>query len=607
MLGYWTEEANNPTSEVYGGPMLDMSRAFVWAWDARPFPWFPGNDALWSDGDNYKQGHWITGRISGRSLASVVREICYNVGLTDIDTSQLAGFVRGYTAPGVGDARQALQPLMLAYGFDAIERDGVLVFRMRTGRNAIDLDAASFAVSDELDGDLVEVRASEAEMAGRVRLDFVLSDSDHRVASEQAILPDDETHAVAQSELSLSMTRGEARQTAERWLAESRVARDSLRFALPPSRLPVGAGDIVRVPTKSGPVLARVDRVDVMEQQIIDAVRIEPDIFLPSEFIQEDSALRPFVPSVPVTPFFMDLPLMTGMEVEHAPHIAVAAEPWPGSVAVYDAPQDSDYVLNTLVAAQSVIGLTETAMIAAEAGRIDHGAPLQVRLASGTLESIEDTAFLSGGNLMAIGDGTAGNWELFQFRDVTLLGDGRWLLSHRLRGQAGSDGIMPDVWPEGSVVVLMNGVPPQIALAAAQRRVSRHFRIGPARRPYDDPTYTHQVEAFDGNGLRPYRPAHVRVSEQAGDLAISWIRRTRIEGDGWDVPEVPLGEESESYIVRVMVGETVIREAMTNTASWTYSATARAADGLVGAYRIAVAQVSARYGAGPFAFLALTA
>ena len=246
-------------------------------------------------------------------------------------------------------------------------------------------------------------------------------------------------------------------------------------------------------------------------------------------------------------------------------------------------------------------------MFAARAGVLDRGPTLQVRLASGALQSVPHEALLSGANLMAIGDGTANTWELFQFQDATLLEEGRWSLSTRLRGQAGSDGIMPAVWPVGSYVVLMNAVPTQIALAAAERRISRHYRIGPAGRSYDDPSYVHEVHAFDGNGLRPFRPAHLRIDQNQSDWSVSWIRRTRIDGDGWDSFEVPLGEDSELYVLRVTIAGEIVREEQLTEPQWTYSATARAGDGVTGSCDISVAQVSARFGPGPFAQVSLAA
>jgi hypothetical protein len=87
--------------------MIDVARSHVWAWDARPFPEFPANTQVWSDGDNYARGHWISGRVSGRSLSGVVSEICREAGIVDAETSRIHGLVRGYTAGG-GETARAL-------------------------------------------------------------------------------------------------------------------------------------------------------------------------------------------------------------------------------------------------------------------------------------------------------------------------------------------------------------------------------------------------------------------------------------------------------------------------------------------------------------------
>ena len=207
----------------------------------------------------------------------------------------------------------------------------------------------------------------------------------------------------------------------------------------------------------------------------------------------------------------------------------------------------------------------------------------------------------------AIGDGTPGGWEVFQFADAQVIAPDRVWLSGRLRGQAGSDGVMPGVWPDGSWVVLLDGTPEQITLSPAGRRVARHYRIGPARRPYDDPSYVHLTEAFDGIGLKPFAPCHLRVQEgPGGDLAITWIRRTRIDGDDWDLAEVPLGEETEAYVLRIVKDGAVLREVGPSAPTWVYPAALRATDGATGAVGIEVAQVSARFGPGAFARIALT-
>ena len=603
MSEYWNDPRHNPLSPEYDGRMLDMSRAFVWAFDTRPYPFFPNNLTKWSDGDNYTRGHWINGRTAGRSLASVVGEICRRAGLVNFRTEGLYGYVRGYAVEQVTDARAALQPLMIRYGFDAIERDGVLQFRMRDGVKAVTLDPERLAVTSELDGTAEQVREADAEVSGRMRLRFVQADADFDVIAEEAVLADEATHAVSGSEVNIALTRGEGRQIAERWLTEARVARDTVRLALPPSQIALGAGDVFELPgdANEGPALYRIDRVEQSDVQLLEGVRIEPQVYDLADIYDEVVQARPFVAPVPVLSHFMDLPLLRGDEVPHAPHLAATAQPWPGPVAVFQSSTDANYELSKVIGTRSTMGITRTSLPAARAGVIDRGDVLEVELVSGSLSSVSEEALLSGANMAAIGDGSYDKWEVFQFAEAELVAPRTYWLKTRLRGQAGSDGLMPGSWPSGSSFVLLDGTPSQLDLSPNLRRVAQNFRIGPARRGYDDPSYRHRIVAFDGNGLRPYVPCHLRFRETAtGDYELDWIRRTRIDGDGWETPEVPLGEESESYVVRVMQNGAVLREEMVAHPSFHYSAAMQASDSLASPFDVAVAQVSATYGTGPF-------
>ncbi len=65
----------------------------------------------------------------------------------------LYGIVRGYGVGDIDGARAALQPLMIAYGFDAVERDGKVVFRTRTGRTDAEIARDTLVITPEIDGD----------------------------------------------------------------------------------------------------------------------------------------------------------------------------------------------------------------------------------------------------------------------------------------------------------------------------------------------------------------------------------------------------------------------------------------------------------------------
>jgi hypothetical protein len=591
----------NPVSREYGGPMVDTSRTHVWAWDARPWPHFPARGDLWSDGGNYARGHWINGRTTARPLDSVVAEVCRESGVGATDTSRLWGLVRGYAVDGTDTGRQKLQTLMMAHGFDAAEREGKLVFATRTGQPVAEVDPAFVAVDPEAEASVTVARAAEAEVAGRVRVSFVVADAEYPMAAAEAVMPDEAVRTVAETELPLALLRAEGRQIAERWLAEARVARDRLRLALPPSSLGIGAGDVIRLKAAEGSALFRIDRVEEAGLRAVEAVRVEPEIYLPHETLEDDTAPADVRPPVPVEATFLDLPLISGDEAPHAPHVALVALNWPGKVSMYVADCEEGYVLDDILPVPSVVGETLDVMTSAASGVWDRGPALRVRLVRGTLASVSVGRVIGGANLAAIGDGRSDRWELFQFADAELVGPRTYDLRLRLRGQFGTDGVIPPDWPKGSRFVLMDGVPRQIGLTSAQRGLSLTWRWGPTSRPIGDASYRSREVAFQGVGLRPYSVCHLRAwTGPEGAIDLNWVRRTRIDGDLWGIEDVPLGESAESYVVQIIAGGTQRREVRTSEPSWRYSAGLLATDGATAGFLVRVAQISDRFGPGAF-------
>ena len=59
LLSYWSG-AHNPTSTVYGAPMIALTA--VWTWDARPYPAWPALSDVWGDTTLWPFGHCSTAR-----------------------------------------------------------------------------------------------------------------------------------------------------------------------------------------------------------------------------------------------------------------------------------------------------------------------------------------------------------------------------------------------------------------------------------------------------------------------------------------------------------------------------------------------------------------
>ncbi len=606
MFGFYGDAQNNPSSVEYNGRMIDMTRAHVWAWDARPFPFFPATEALWSDGGNYARGHWLNGRASARTLADVVAELCTRSGVTRFDVSRLYGLVRGYLVSDITTARSALQPLMTTYGFDAIERNGVLVFETRTGLPAHIVTDSELALDPSRKAPVTLIRAPSAEVTGRVQLGYIDADADYEAGVSEAVQPDERAYGVSRSEVPLALTRGEGARTVTRWLQEARLATDAAVFALPPSQNKITVADVVALDTRDHKGLYRIDRMEESGLRLVEATRVDPEVYLSQELYEEGAILQRFVGPTPVEMLFLDLPLLTGDEAPHEPYIAASSRPWPGSVAPYSSPTDSNYVLQDVQRQRAVVGQLKTPLLRGPLGIWDRQAGVEVKLISGAMSSAEEIALFAGANTIVVGDGTPDNWEIIQFAQAAPTGTRRFEISQLLRGQAGTATMMQDAWPAGSFVVVMDGRPQQITIPSASRGLERNYRYGPAKQPVSAASYKHVVHAFKGNGYRPYPVTHLHQQLGAAAHGFSWIRATRIDGDLWAATDVPLGEDTEIYRVTISQNGQVVRQEDVTSASFSYAAGAQQNELQSGDYQIAVAQISARYGAGPAQALTVT-
>ncbi|MEM9642526.1 MAG: glycoside hydrolase/phage tail family protein [Pseudomonadota bacterium] len=596
VLSYWADPENNPVSRNYNAPMVDMDRAFVWAWDARPWPDYPQKLDVWSDGLNHARGHWISGRSQFVELGQVVGTLCAQAGLEAVDVSDLDGMLQGYDIGGIETIRESLQPLMLAYGFDAYEREGQVVFRNRTGTVDRVLDVDDL-VSDGTSPRYELSRLPEAEVPARVRLEFVHPHKDYQAVTAEAQMPGAEALFSSGSQLPVALSHSEGTAIAARWLAETQVGRDRVTLALGWSSVDLGPGDVVGLEVGGRVQSYRIDRVEEASARQIEAVRVEADHYqrVPQvpELIAstgENGDGKPYVA-------FMDLPLLTGDGDPVAPWIAAAQTPWPGPMAVFGSAEEYDYREIGDVSRSSVVGTTLTALPAVASGRWS-GQILEVSIPYGTLESRTAQDVLNGANSAALRPEDGDAWEVIQFQKAELIGSGQYALTGLLRGQAGTEGEILPILPAGADFVLLDGGPVQVDQSIDTLGLERHFRVGPADLSYDDARYRHLLATPTGVGLRPYAPAHLRARADGGSIRLSWIRRTRIGGDSWMLADVPLSEQTEAYRVTVMAGTSVLRIATSTTPAFEYTAAMQAADGGTGPLTFGVAQISDTYGPG---------
>ena len=593
----------NPTSQIYDAPMIDLDHTYIYAWDSRPYPAFPNNTLAWGDGASWRLGHWLNGRIASQPLATAVLDIARAQGFDSVDVSHLSGMVAGYVIDQIMSAREALQPLELAYFFDSIETEGRISFRHRGIDPSIMLLAADDLAEPRPGADLATLtRAQETDLPASARVAYISSEGDYRRAIAEARRLVGASGRVSLAELALVMEADQATQIAESWLFETWAARDRAQFVLPPSLLAIEPGDVVALEGPGDPRYYRVTEIGHHGAREIDAIRIVPDVYTPIAATPRPTA-PPIVTSLgPPSAIFLDLPLLRGNEPPDAGYFAALLRPWPGAVAIYQAPEPSGFTLRELATQPATIGLTLDDLDAGPFSRVDKTTTLRVELDYGTLSSVTELVLFSGANAAAI-EHAPGRWEIIQFQHATLVAPSTYELSILLRGQQGTEWTMSPTLSAGARFVLLDVALTRLDLTRDEVHLPFHWRYGPSNRDIGAPSYDTTVYAYAGLGRRPYAPVHIRARRDEGDVHISWIRRSRIGGDTWEGVEIPLGEDAESYEVEILDGETVVRILATSIPSAIYTAAQQLADFGTPPADIAVrvTQLSATYGRGSVA------
>lgn len=298
---------------------------------------------------------------------------------------------------------------------------------------------------------------------------------------------------------------------------------------------------------------------------------------------------------------FYDFPLLTGNETDHVGYVGAFQSPWPGTVAFYRSPEDSNYTLNQTVTAPAKMGNLLNSLYAGPVGRWDYGNKIIVQMDIGNLSSASKLAVLGGENLIAIAHDN-GIWEVIQFEMAVLIAPGQYELQGLLRALGGTDDAMEEHASIGADFVIIDEALSPINMNLNEIGLEHFWRYGPGPYIIGHPAFQTEQITFNSRALRPLNPVHVKGQQQGGDLQISWIRRARIGADSWELKEILLAEDQELYEVDILGNGTPIRTLSSSISSLIYSAADQISDwgSAQPSYNIKVYQISQIYGRGTY-------
>jgi hypothetical protein len=560
--------ADNPISPLYGGRMVDHNRIWIWSWDARPFPAFPLRTDEWSDGGNWHVGHWLNGRAVGNSAGEVINAVLADHGLPQADVTQTRGSILGYSVDEPTTARAALEPIVDLFGLAVREEPDRLVFAAAGARNAPPEPVADL-VWDGKSPVVETTRVSVDDLPVDGALGFRDPMREYQAGSVTTHRLGATGRRKATTTFPGTMETGQAQALLDDWLQRQWAERETVSFAVPVATPAVQPGELIRLPEIDADLLV-TETQDGLATQVRarKVLRGAPAIWRVSQGLNDRRRVtfagRPLA-------VLLALPLAPGQtEMQNQLKIAVRQEPWRPQ-AIFSSPDESGYTQRALISQKATIGRLVGSLEPGVEGRLDTSQTIDVALLDGELASVARTHLLNGANAAAV-QSAAGSWEVIQFEAVEEIAPDVWRLSGLLRAQLGTDDAMRAGAPAGSLfVVLDEGVSPA-GLRPGEIGLTLNWRVGPAGAAFTDAHFVTIAQQGGNRARLALSPVHLAgVVTGAGDLAISWIRRGRIDADDWEGADIPLGEQNEAYEIEIRStsGE-LKRTAVSATQGWVY-------------------------------------
>jgi hypothetical protein len=578
---YWDPEdedfdaAANPLSAVYGGRMVDPERLYVWAWDTRPYPAFPMRADRWSDHGNWHYGHWLNGRLGNPTVGELVNAILADHGLPAADVEGADGTVHGYVIDEPGSARGALEPLVELFGLAVLEMPDGLVFRGEA--QATSSVEITEMVSDGREPVIETVRTPDHQLPAEAVLSFrdpLVEYQAIAVRQTRTGAPGSRQHAIG---FPGSLEAGQGRALVGDWLRRVWNERESVTFAATQPNEEIVPGALVRLPDRNDDWLVTgIEDGLVRKVSARQVVRAAPGVW--------QSANPGVVSAVSLVvgqplALFLDLPMGAGPGApEEQFRIAAWQKPWK-SQAVFASPEDTGFVQRTTLGQPADLGVLTEALPPGVCGRVDRSVTITVELYGGEFSSISRAQLLNGANAVAIRS-AGGAWEIVQFETAEEIASDVWRLGSLLRGQLGTDDATAAGAEAGAFLVVLDDAVQAAGLLASEAGLELNWRVGPAGSDLSGANFSDHSETGGVRALLPLSPEHLRAAKDgAGDVALSWTRRSRIDADSWTASDIPLGEEREEYQVQIAhAGGAVVRTATTLQPSFLYDSADIAAD-----------------------------
>ncbi|OUR76599.1 hypothetical protein A9Q83_13580 [Alphaproteobacteria bacterium 46_93_T64] len=487
----------------------------------------------------------------GASFSEIVLSLTEVAGLdgSDVDVSGLEGGVEGYALNRPMSIQDAIEPLLLAGHFNLSESGYILKFK------SLDQGPVCEISAEDLMQPAGQGRIQESELPGSVALSYLDADRGYQIGTQTA-KRSYSPHATmyGRNETSITLPMALSSQTAKticvQGVYDAWAERMIQSIRLPIKYLALDAADMIAVSDAGSVYHGRINQTYLAPDLSLDTETVGAEKLTSSLDVIADTGNGYIEAEVSRSTHckmhLLDIPLLRDEDATGG-----AVSRYYFGVSDYDGRWNSAALfLSDAGDRYEQIGFSDEDAgwgVAANAlpdvecpWQTDNENKLVIRFMSGNerLETITHLEMLNGRNVLLLGN------EIIQFSSVEFLDDGCCELSGLLRGRRGTEWACSLHKLGDRVVLLETGRISSAVNALANLNIIRRWKAVSAGQLIEE--VMPELHSLGGTDLKPYAPVHVEATRTAGDLHVTWIRRSRMSGSGL-ASLAPLSENSERY------------------------------------------------------------
>ncbi|HCR86352.1 MAG TPA: hypothetical protein DIV86_06705, partial [Alphaproteobacteria bacterium] len=208
------------TEEFWLGSEM-IEKKFLWAYDARPYPYWPELKEVWADGNVWAKGHWVNGKLGSAFVDEAILEIANKCGITSekLDTNNARQVLDGFVINTSSSAEKLIEYLQTAFLIDRIETENKLKFRIKGKENIIEISEDDFAEIENF----VEYKMSEkaySKIPTEIIFNYISKENSFLVSNQKSRIENSEFDTKLEISLPLVMNDIIAKNTAITILSE---------------------------------------------------------------------------------------------------------------------------------------------------------------------------------------------------------------------------------------------------------------------------------------------------------------------------------------------------------------------------------------------------